>query len=201
MILPYFSRHYHPIYLGLISVYVFEWRARNVVGAMMLSKFIFSIVVIFILLAWSGCTYTIDPRSLDEIGVPTAVVPPVVVPPVVAPPAVVPPIVVPIDSNAVALPPTTPPVKPPVATTLTLSTSEVAKHATRSNCWMIIDGSVYDLSTFFNHPGGTRFVPYCGKDGTNAYYAQGHSNYADALLTNYFVGKLNGTIPLSSVSG
>lgn len=33
--------------------------------------------------------------------------------------------------------------------------SELDKHATPDNCWMVVNGNVYDLTTFApSHPGG-----------------------------------------------
>jgi len=80
-------------------------------------------------------------------------------------------------------------------TTVTLSLEEVAKHSTAVDCWMTIRGVVYDLSSFTSHPGGSAYVPYCGKDGTAAYDSKGgkgsqHSAVADSWLKDYEVGAL-----------
>lgn len=80
------------------------------------------------------------------------------------------------------------------ATTLTLS--EVQKHNTQSDCWIIINNKVYDLTSYFGiHPGGNSVIaPYCGTDGTNAFNtkdrtrAQSHSSYANSLLDSYYIG-------------
>jgi cytochrome b involved in lipid metabolism len=54
------------------------------------------------------------------------------------------------------------------ANTVTYTTAEVATRNTRTNCWTIVSGSVYNLTTYINsHPGGvTAISQICGKDGT-----------------------------------
>ncbi|GAA5844598.1 hypothetical protein JCM3766R1_002676 [Sporobolomyces carnicolor] len=49
--------------------------------------------------------------------------------------------------------------------------SEVAKHNTKEDLWIIIHGNAYDLSDFADeHPGGYKILlKYAGKDGTEAY--------------------------------
>lgn len=78
---------------------------------------------------------------------------------------------------------------------ITLNAQEVAKHSTTGNCWMIINGNVYDITGYFGaHPGGVSvIVPYCGKDGTQAFQGLPHSSYAKSLLAGYFIGALNQT--------
>lgn len=164
--------------------------------------------LVLLLVLLSGCTYTLDPQSLRPVE-PDPVIDtnsnPPIIPPIIdqnVPDQNVPVIPPVIDQNIPTPPPVVePPVQPPADPTITLSASEVSKHAKKSNCWMIIHGNVYNLTSFFSHPGGTAFVPFCGKDGTSPYEAQGHSSAADALLKQFYLGKLNATIPLSQVSG
>ncbi|VVC00016.1 Cytochrome b5-like Heme/Steroid binding domain protein [uncultured archaeon] len=86
--------------------------------------------------------------------------------------------------------------------TASLSASEVAKHSVQGDCWMIISGNVYDLSSFTNHPGGTAYVPYCGTDGTVGFQTKGgtgsHSANAYAMLANYYIGALGQTVAASA---
>jgi cytochrome b involved in lipid metabolism len=87
--------------------------------------------------------------------------------------------------------PTTPSVTPP-ATTITLA--QVAQHSTTNDCWMVIQGKVYNVSTYIGrHPGGNTIVSGCGVDATtmfNAKGGRGHSQSAWNLLPQFFVGAL-----------
>lgn len=60
-----------------------------------------------------------------------------------------------------------------VATGITAAT--VATHKTSSNCWIIINGKVYDVTSYIPvHPGGTStIINQCGKDATNAFNTKG----------------------------
>jgi Cytochrome b5-like Heme/Steroid binding domain len=51
-----------------------------------------------------------------------------------------------------------------------ISPAEVARHATRDDCWTIIDDEVYDLTDFIgSHPGGAVIVDACGEDATTLF--------------------------------
>ena len=60
------------------------------------------------------------------------------------------------------------------ANTVTYTTAEVATRNTRTNCWTIVSGSVYNLTTYINsHPGGVSAISQlCGKDGTATFNGQ-----------------------------
>jgi cytochrome b involved in lipid metabolism len=88
---------------------------------------------------------------------------------------------------------------------VTLSPAEVGKHAATGDCWLIIDGKVYDVTSYLAaHPGGVSTIrPSCGKDGTQAFAtkdrASAHSAYAASLLQSYYLGDLNAAIPATTV--
>jgi cytochrome b involved in lipid metabolism len=71
---------------------------------------------------------------------------------------------------------------------------EIARHDRAADCWMAIDGAVYDLTGYLpQHPTKPEvIVPYCGKDATFAYGTKNrsrpHSSYADGLLRSYRIG-------------
>ncbi|KAL4783698.1 oxidoreductase [Aspergillus varians] len=54
-----------------------------------------------------------------------------------------------------------------------LTRSEVRQHSTRQSCWVIINGTVYDLTEFLDlHPGGDDILlQHAGRDATNAFQA------------------------------
>ena len=62
--------------------------------------------------------------------------------------------------------------------------SEVEKHKTKSDCWTVIHGKVYDLTTFLpEHPGGASIIlKYAGKDATKAFDPIHPSDIIEKLL-------------------
>jgi len=91
----------------------------------------------------------------------------------------------------------------PVQVSLTLN--EVAKHSQSGDCWMVINGNVYDLSVYVSHPGGSGYLSYCGTEATRGYDTKGggrgsHSSYADALLSNYLIGQLGQTVIVNDIN-
>ena len=52
--------------------------------------------------------------------------------------------------------------------------AEIAKHASREDCWTAIDTTVYDLTPYMQqHPGGAGSLAWlCGIDGTSAFKSQ-----------------------------
>lgn len=80
----------------------------------------------------------------------------------------------------------------------TYTMTEIAKHSSESNCWLLINNKVYDVTKFIpDHPGGVaQIIPYCGKEATKAFDTQGgrgrpHSPTADEMLKDYFIGNLS----------
>lgn len=60
------------------------------------------------------------------------------------------------------------------ASTVALTAEEVSLRNTLEECWVIIDGNVYDLTPFASaHPGGqSRIENICGTDATSAFQGQ-----------------------------
>jgi len=84
---------------------------------------------------------------------------------------------------------------PPTGKFFTLK--EVAEHDTKEDCWIIIEGTVYDISTYIErHPPPLDLViKDCGKDATLGWNTKGsknkpHSKKAHTMLQKYELGKL-----------
>ena len=87
----------------------------------------------------------------------------------------------PVDESA-------PPAEPAV-----LTAEEVALRNTVDNCWVIIDGNVYDMTPFASrHPGGQSNIErLCGTDGTALFQGQhGGSSEPAAELEQLLLGPL-----------
>ncbi len=93
----------------------------------------------------------------------------------------------------------------PQAVVPTLTNEEIAKHHVQEDCWLTIQGNVYDVSGYiFQHPGGAgEIIPFCGSDATNAFATKGknpstpHSQIAVNLLAGYYIGTLGQPIEQS----
>jgi cytochrome b involved in lipid metabolism len=87
----------------------------------------------------------------------------------------------------------------PGATTgaLILSTVEVAKHNTRSDCWSTVKGKVYNLTSYVqSHPGGASVIAnICGKDGSGAFSNQhGTASKPNNTLDGFLLGTVGSSI-------
>ncbi len=75
----------------------------------------------------------------------------------------------------------------------TYSVAEVASHKNKASCWTMINGNVYDLTSWISeHPGGAEAIlSLCGTDGTAAFTAQhGGQRDPEAELKSLLIGKL-----------
>ena len=80
-------------------------------------------------------------------------------------------------------------------TTTTLYTAEeVAEHTTHDDLWVIINGKVYNISSYIDeHPGGEEVILDCaGTDATEAFDDIGHSDEAHEILEKLYLGNLKG---------
>eukprot|EP00252_Welwitschia_mirabilis_P013979 TRINITY_DN30988_c0_g1_i1.p1 TRINITY_DN30988_c0_g1~~TRINITY_DN30988_c0_g1_i1.p1 ORF type:complete len:129 (-),score=24.15 TRINITY_DN30988_c0_g1_i1:33-419(-) len=70
--------------------------------------------------------------------------------------------------------------------------TQVAEHNSRNDCWIIINGKVYDVSRYLEeHPGGEDvLLAAAGKDGTDEFEDAGHSEDARKLMEDYYVGDI-----------
>lgn len=79
---------------------------------------------------------------------------------------------------------------------------EVSKHKDRSNCWIVIEGHVYDVGRFLDeHPGGEEVIlELAGMDATEGFDQIGHSDDARDLLKTMLVGHLDASAPVAQTA-
>lgn len=93
-----------------------------------------------------------------------------------------------------------------VTTAGILDTATIARHSTAGDCWLLIEGSVYDATQYLQlHPGGQAIVlPFCGADATSAFLTKGgegsHSSTALTQLGALYLGKLNDVLGNSNTN-
>ncbi len=80
----------------------------------------------------------------------------------------------------------------------TFSAAEVAKHNTESDCWIIINKKVYDVTKFLKlHPGGKKVLLGVGGQECTEQFNQFHN--ATAVIAKYgpklFIGDIEGGAP------
>ncbi|KAL3511027.1 hypothetical protein ACH5RR_030428 [Cinchona calisaya] len=70
---------------------------------------------------------------------------------------------------------------------------EAAQHNTNEDCWVVIDGKVYDVSAYLDeHPGGDDvLLSATGKDATEEFEDAGHSKSARELMEKFCIGELD----------
>jgi cytochrome b involved in lipid metabolism len=79
---------------------------------------------------------------------------------------------------------------------MAFSLGDVAAHATLDDCWMAIEGQVYDFTAYIaEHPTPPSVLaPWCGTDATEGMHGKGigreHSPAAWAMLEGYRIGRL-----------
>lgn len=75
--------------------------------------------------------------------------------------------------------------------------TELAAHNQADDCWMVINGSVYDFTQYLpQHPAPPgMMLDWCGKEATQAFntktIGRPHSPYAVQLLSQYRIGELS----------
>ncbi|VVB03529.1 unnamed protein product [Arabis nemorensis] len=81
-----------------------------------------------------------------------------------------------------------------------ISFHDVAKHKCKNDCWILIHGKVYDVSTFIeDHPGGVEvLLAVTGKDASIDYDDVGHSEGAKETMKKYCIGDVDmSTVPVT----
>ncbi|KAL4574338.1 hypothetical protein LXL04_021167 [Taraxacum kok-saghyz] len=70
---------------------------------------------------------------------------------------------------------------------------EASEHNSAGDCWVVIDGKVYDVSTYLDeHPGGDDvLLQVTGKDATDEFEDAGHSKTARELMESFCIGEVD----------
>lgn len=77
-----------------------------------------------------------------------------------------------------------------------ITLEEISKHAVESDCWMAVDGGVFDVTEYVtSHPGGKLIVSGCGKDASEMFHNRpdrepDHSDEAVEILKKMQIGVL-----------
>jgi len=72
----------------------------------------------------------------------------------------------------------------------------ISLHNTEDDCWLLIDGKVYDVSNYSGHPGGDTVFEGCGIDATELFETRPmgsgtpHSDDARQGLIEFYIGDL-----------
>ncbi len=81
-----------------------------------------------------------------------------------------------------------------------LSWEEIKKHNNIQDCWIVIRGRVYDVTSYiYFHPGGGEAIKsVCGSDATLVFETKGggssHSQKAWSILDSYLIGQIGETV-------
>ncbi|GMH27568.1 hypothetical protein Nepgr_029411 [Nepenthes gracilis] len=83
------------------------------------------------------------------------------------------------------------------------SMQEISQHKAKDDCWLVIDGKVYDVTTYLDeHPGGDDVVlEVTGKDAKEEFEDAGHSKSARELLETFCIGELDPDAPVITKHG
>ncbi len=74
-----------------------------------------------------------------------------------------------------------------------ISQAEVEQNNDTESCWTIVDGKVYDITSYIpRHPGGVGAISStCGQNGTTLFQSQpSHSSSATQQLESLYIGEL-----------
>ncbi|XP_010413956.1 PREDICTED: cytochrome b5-like [Camelina sativa] len=73
--------------------------------------------------------------------------------------------------------------------------SQVSEHNQPQDCWLVMNGKVYNVTKFLeDHPGGDDvLLSSTGKDATDDFEDVGHSESAREMMEQYYVGEIDKT--------
>ena len=86
----------------------------------------------------------------------------------------------------------------------TYSMNDVSQHDNQSDCWMIINSQVYNLTAYLpDHDRQLNIRPWCGKEATRVFDTKNgrgmpHSSQAQSLLSQFLIGALSANTSLTN---
>ncbi|KAH6778143.1 hypothetical protein C2S52_006341 [Perilla frutescens var. hirtella] len=71
--------------------------------------------------------------------------------------------------------------------------SDVSAHRTSDDCWIIINGKVFNVTSYLNeHPGGDEVIlGQAGGDASEEFEDVGHGSAARLMLDEFYVGEID----------
>ncbi|KAJ9456028.1 Adenylate cyclase [Diplonema papillatum] len=80
--------------------------------------------------------------------------------------------------------------------------AEVMEHSTVEDPWVVVEGRVFAVQTWLaSHPGGSAvLLLYSGKDATEVFLKNGHSNEARRRLESFYIGEIEDERMVSSIT-
>ncbi|KAF6004573.1 hypothetical protein F1559_004430 [Cyanidiococcus yangmingshanensis] len=77
------------------------------------------------------------------------------------------------------------------ATQKYFTAAEVSQHYTRDSLWLIIDGRVYDVTSYIDHhPGGDAIFRNAGRDSSAGFHGDQHPEKVNEILPDFYIGEL-----------
>ncbi|KAL1561626.1 cytochrome B5-like [Salvia divinorum] len=79
--------------------------------------------------------------------------------------------------------------------------SDVSAHKTSDDCWVIIHGKVYNVTSYLEeHPGGDEVIlGQAGSDASQEFEDVGHGSAARLMLDEFYVGEVDSTTKADAV--
>ncbi|XP_057783629.1 cytochrome b5-like [Salvia miltiorrhiza] len=79
--------------------------------------------------------------------------------------------------------------------------SDVSAHKTSDDCWVIINGKVYNVTSYLDeHPGGDEVIlGQAGNDASQEFEDVGHGSAARLMLDEFYVGEVDPTTKVDAV--
>eukprot|EP01089_Gocevia_fonbrunei_P013596 TRINITY_DN3515_c0_g1_i2.p1 TRINITY_DN3515_c0_g1~~TRINITY_DN3515_c0_g1_i2.p1 ORF type:complete len:157 (-),score=42.94 TRINITY_DN3515_c0_g1_i2:9-419(-) len=67
--------------------------------------------------------------------------------------------------------------------------AEINKHNTSTDCWLIVDNKVYDVTSYVDeHPGGDAIFNNAGADSTKGFKGDQHPLRVADMIEEYYIG-------------